>query len=173
MKSNDCTQFRFCPQCAGRLTAKKIDHLPRQVCKDCGFIFYQNSKPTASAIITDSKGQLLLVRRKMNPRKGYWDLPGGFLEEGENPINGLKREMKEELGIDIEISSQIGIYIDDYSGSYQSKTLNIAYEAKSPKGKITPMDDVNEVRWFLKTKIPWRKLAFPWLRAVLKDWLKK
>lgn len=150
---------------------KKLDHLPRQVCQECGFIFYQNSKPTASAIITNSQGQLLLVKRNMNPRKGYWDLPGGFLEEGEDPIKGLKREMKEELNVNVKVGSLVGIYIDDYSCSYQSKTLNIAYVAKPLKGKMTPMDDVSEIKWFSKTKIPWKQLAFPWMHAVLRDWL--
>lgn len=81
--------------------------------------------------------------------------------------------MKEELGINIKVGSLIGIYIDDYPGSYKSKTLNIAYEVKSTKGKMTPMDDINAVMWFSKTKIPWKKLAFKWIKLVLKDWLKK
>lgn len=154
------------------MAVKKTDHLLRQVCKECGFIFYQNSKPTSSAIITNQKSQLLLVKRNLDPRKGYWDFPGGFLEEGEDPVKGLKREMKEELGVSVMVGSQIGIYIDDYSGSYQSKTLNIAYKAKVSKGKITPMDDISEAKWFTKKEIPWKRLAFPWMYPVLKDWLK-
>lgn len=172
MKKNKFNQFKFCPMCAGKLVVKKMDHTQRQVCQKCGFIFYQNSKPTSSAIFSDSKNRILLAKRKINPKKGLWDLPGGFLEEGEDPIKGLKREMKEELGINIQVGPLIGIYLDDYLGSWKSKTLNIAYKVESFEGKMTPADDITEIKWFSKTKIPWKKLAFPWIKSVLKDWLK-
>jgi ADP-ribose pyrophosphatase YjhB (NUDIX family) len=166
--------FRFCPVCAGKLAIKKHDHVKRLVCNKCDFIFYQNSKPTVSAFIINKKGQILLVKRAINPRKGLWDTPGGFLEDGEKPIMGLRREMKEELGILLKDLKFLGIYIDTYCERYEMTTLNILYQAEIASGKLRPMDDVGALKWFGKKDIPWKKSAFRWMkRALLENFLKR
>jgi len=173
MKYKSADYFKYCPRCGGKLFVKRREGARRLVCRNCKFIFYQNSKPTASALITNNKGQVLLVKRGIKPKFGYWDLPGGFLEEGEDPIQGLKREMKEELGVEIYNIRYLGVYMDWYECGYNMSTLNIIYSAKIKSGKIRPMSDVGDIKWFNKSKIPWSKLAFPrWMRSALEDWLK-
>jgi len=164
--------FKFCPVCAGRLLLKKHGPVFHLTCRSCDFIFYQNSKPTASAFIVNQKNQILLVKRAVEPMKGYWDAPGGFLEDGEDPIKGLRREMKEELGVQLADIQFFGIYLDVYNERYAINTLNIIYLAKILKGKLQPMDDISEAKWFSASQIPWSKLGFPWLYQALRDWQK-
>ncbi|MFA5134231.1 MAG: NUDIX hydrolase [Patescibacteria group bacterium] len=171
MNSNNKHPFRFCPVCGGELWVKGLDHGVRLVCAACGFIFYQNSKPTASAIITNGAGQVLLAKRAREPRLGFWDLPGGFLEDGEDPQAGVRREIREELGIDIDIIKIIGIYIDSYGHGSTVHTLNIDYACTVRSGLLRPMDDVAEVRWFSPDAIPWDRLAFRHLAIGLRDWI--
>ncbi|MBU0597450.1 NUDIX domain-containing protein [Patescibacteria group bacterium] len=164
--------FKYCPRCADKLVLRKKGHTAgRLICKKCEFVFYQNSSPTVSAIIISSDGKVLLVKRGINPKKGYWDTPGGFLEEGEDPVVGIKREIKEELGVNVRVVRLLGIYMDLYNHQYMIRTLNIAYQARIISGKIKPMSDVSSTRWFLPSKIPWPRLAFKWIKPALKDWL--
>jgi len=174
MKSRKKQFFKFCPVCAGKLIIKKHDHVKRLVCSQCDFVFYQNSKPTVSAFIINKKGQILLAKRAINPKKGLWDTPGGFLEDGEEPIKGLRREMKEELGISLKNIKFLGIYIDTYYERCEMTTLNILYQVEIASGKLRPMDDVGALKWFGKKDIPWKRSAFRWMkRALLESFLKK
>ena len=95
-------KYSFCPKCGNKLKIVKHENKTRLQCASCGFIFYQNAKPTASVLIENNKGEILLTRRAIEPLKGYWDTAGGFCEEDEHPENAARREIKEELGIDIE-----------------------------------------------------------------------
>lgn len=104
------SKYKFCPVCAGHLKYKFCHGRKRLVCSKCQFVFYQNSKPTVSALITKGS-KILLTKRAIKPKPGYWDTLGGFLEEGEELIKGLKREMKEELGIEIFKIRFLGIYL--------------------------------------------------------------
>lgn len=163
--------FKYCPKCGARLRKKTIENLWCLICSGCGFVFYQNAKPTVSALIVNGKSQILLVRRGINPKYGYWDFPGGFLEEREKPVAGLRREMKEELGIGIKTGRLIGAYLDTYFEKYLRYTLNLIYVVKIASGKMKPMDDVAGWRWFDKNKIPWARLAFKWMRPAFRDGL--
>jgi len=165
--------FKYCPRCAHRLIKKNHEGAQRLFCSSCDFVFFQNSKPTAAALITDNQERILLVKRKIDPFKNYWDLPGGFLELAEEPKKGLAREMKEELGIEIKISSFFDIIIDGYhDNGIKIATLNIYYLAKISSGKPKPDSDISAFKWFAKKDIPFDKLAFSCNGKVLKKWLK-
>jgi len=114
----------------------------------------------------------MLVKRAINPKKGWWDAPGGFLENGEDPVRGLRREMKEELGVSITDVDFLGVYMDTYLHGYKAATLNIIYQAHIGSGAIKPMDDISGFRWFAPRAIPWRRLAFRWLTPALRDWVR-
>ena len=93
--------YPFCPNCGGPLGLRVPagDSHERLVCDNCAFIFYQNSKPCAEALVLRD-GKVLLAQRAVEPFHGAWDIPGGFLENGEHPQDGVVRELREETGLE-------------------------------------------------------------------------
>ncbi len=164
--------YNYCPQCGQSLqkVVLGVNKVSRLKCAACGFIFYQNSKPTASALIVDGD-KVLLGKRSIEPYKNYWDIIGGFLELGESPEAGVHREIKEETGLEIELVDLLGIFMDEY-GEGGDSTLNICYLAKITAGELKPADDVDELHWSTASDIP-KNLAFKNARGIIDLWLKK
>ncbi|MFH1207445.1 MAG: NUDIX domain-containing protein [Patescibacteria group bacterium] len=162
--------FKFCPHCGAKYSRFQKKGMLR--CSRCRYDFYQNSKPTVSVFLEDVQNRILLVKRAVNPKKGWWDSPGGFLEDGEEPRRGLFREIKEELGITLKEVRLLGVYMDTYRHGYDLNTLNLIYLAKIRSGALKPMDDINGYRWFRKNSIPWSRLSFRWLTKALRDLIK-
>jgi len=141
----------------------------RRRCRRCGWIFYGNPIPAALAII-QRRGRVLLGRRARPPYAGTWDLPGGFLEAGERPDECLRRELREELGIGTRRARLVGFGTDRY-GPRGFPVLAVVYRVTPRAGRIRPADDVSEVRWFSRRAIPYREIAFPGLRRLLRAYL--
>lgn len=159
------SSYLYCPCCAGELIKKKLDHQIRSVCSKCGFVFYRNSKPCVAAIVIRG-GKVLLTRRGIQPYQGDWDLPGGFLEYGENPKVGLKRELREELGLACKREEFFEAFVDRYGKSGEF-TLSLYYVV-TPTGRIKKAsDDVSEYAFFALDDLP-RNIAFPSVRRILK-----
>jgi 8-oxo-dGTP diphosphatase len=147
--------WRLCPRCAGELGGDDA----RKECPRCGFVAYASSKPTASAVIVDDRG-VLLARRKHEPFAGFWDLPGGFLEEGEHPLDALRRELREEAGVEIEPGEFLGVWMDRYGDADGAPaTINLYWTGRITAGEPRPADDVEELRWFGRGQLP-GNLAF-------------
>ncbi len=89
-------RFNFCPDCGAKLDTS-TEPFASQTCTHCRRTHYHNSKPCAGALIVRD-GCVLLVKRAVEPFKDYWDIPGGFLEAGEHPQDGMRCEVKEETG---------------------------------------------------------------------------
>ena len=138
-------------------------------CPECGLVEYASSEATASAIVRDEQGRLLLARRAAEPHLGKWDLPGGFLEEGEHPLDGLRRELREEAGVEIEPLELAAIEMDVYGNDDGSPwTLNLYWEARIASGDPRPDDDVSEFRWFAPEELPGdEQIAFANVARVL------
>lgn len=165
--------YKFCPKCGGKLKITKEHEMPRLQCLKCKFIFYQDSKPTASAIILNKKNDMILLgRRKIEPSKGMWDIIGGFLEKDEHPKAGIIREVREETGLEIEILDMIGFFMDSYNNENDSiSTLNICYVARKKSGQEKPDDDVSELKWFEISALP-KELASKNGAEMLKEFKK-
>jgi ADP-ribose pyrophosphatase YjhB (NUDIX family) len=159
--------WTFCPRCRNPLAGNGA----RLACPECGFVVYASSKPTASALCIDN-GRVLLARRAAAPFQGFWDVPGGFLEEGEDPLDGVCRELKEETGLEIEPERFLGIWMDRYGGdSTAEATLNLYWTARVVGGEAAPADDVSELRWFARDELPGAdELAFENVPLVLAAW---
>jgi 8-oxo-dGTP diphosphatase len=159
--------WRLCPRCGGELAGDAA----RLTCGACGFIVYASSKPTAGALCIDD-GRVLLTRRAHPPFEGFWDIPGGFLEEGEDPLDGLRRELKEETGLEVDPGRFLGIWMDKYGGdSTAESTLNLYWTARVVGGEAAPADDVAELRWFDRDELPApNELAFENVPLVLAAW---
>ena len=119
----------------------------------------------------DGEGRLLLARRAHEPDKGQWDTLGGFLDEEEHPEDGLRREVREEAGVEIEVGDFVGAYPDRYGGGDDAPiALNLVYEVTIAGGRLAPADDVSEVRWFTPDSLPDEdELAFGWLARCLAE----
>lgn len=162
-------QFKFCPVCAGKLNIEIHEEKERLVCSQCGYTLYENSKP-CTAVLVEKDGKLLLTKRGVNPFKDWWDLPGGFLENGEDPIEGAARELLEETGLEIEVTDLLGIQVDRY-GDEGVYTLNFHYLARPAGGTPTPKSDVSEIGWFTPDDLP-ENIAFENCRDAVERWKK-
>lgn len=162
---------RFCPRCGAPL---EVDHLPhhthpQQICSVCRRVHYRNAKPCAGVLATRA-GELLLIRRRVAPFRGYWDIPGGFLEPAEHPRAGAVREVREETGFEVALTAFFGFYVDQYLYQEQAiVTLNIYFLADVVGGAAQAGDDAVEVGWFPPRALPVR-IAFPHAQHVLADW---
>ena len=163
--------FKYCPLCGADLgyLRGETENIPR--CDKCGKVFYPAPHPTANAIIVDDKGKVLLTRRKYEPMKGYWDVPGGFLDIGESIEDGLRREIREELDIEIEIGELIGTFPGTY-GEQGIPTINMFYFARITGGIPRAGSDVAGFEWFPSGKIP-EQIAFENGRKALEKWLEQ
>lgn len=157
-------QYQFCPHCGNKYTenTKTIFH-----CNECNKTVYANSKPTASVLIT-KEDNILLGKRGIEPSKGMWDIIGGFLNYGEHPHDGARREAQEETGLAVEIKEYLGSFMDEY-GEDKEATLNMGFIACITGGEMQPNDDIIELKWFSIHELP-QEIAFENGKRMLELW---
>ncbi len=162
--------YKYCPRCQTEFSKNSNRLL---ICPNCKFKQYLNPVPCNGVIIVNEKNQIMLVKRKSEPKKGYWDLPGGFIEPGESFEESVKREIKEELGIEIEMTKLVGIYNDYYLyEGVNIPTFGVVVEAKIKSGELSINDDITDYQFFNKAEVLQQELAFDSLRKGLEDYLK-
>jgi ADP-ribose pyrophosphatase YjhB (NUDIX family) len=130
------------------------DNRERKVCPECGFIDYENPKVVVGSVVTQGE-RILLCRRAIDPRKGYWTIPAGYLELHESTEDGARREAQEEAEATIEIDGILAVYAIPRISQVQ-----LIYRARLVSG-IAPGPESLEVKLFAWEEIPWRDLAFP------------
>ena len=166
------TKYEFCPRCAGRLRLGHphglTDEPEQLICQACGFVFWQNSKPCAGVLVVRD-GRLLLVKRAFEPYKDWWDVPGGFLADGEHPEIGALRELREETGLHVRLTGLVGIFMDTY-GPTGDATLNVFYSGEVAGGSEAAGSDASGLRWFAPDEIP-DNVAFECNRQAIRTWL--
>jgi len=158
--------MKFCSNCAARL-AKRVppgDSLPRYVCDACGEIHYQNPKLVVGAVpVWD--GRLLLCRRAIEPRYGYWTLPAGFMENDETAAQAALRETLEEAGARIELEAPYSLisvpHVNQVHLFYRARLLDLEFK---------PGEESLEVVLFEEARVPWKEIAFRTVGLTLKHW---
>lgn len=158
--------YRFCPLCGHTLQLCQKDGKTRPVCQQCGFVHYLNPAP-AVGVILEQKSGILLVQRKYEPKAGQWSLPAGFVEYDESPIDTAIREVKEETGLDITVTSLLEVYgaCDDP----RTHVLLVVYIGNIIGGKLTPGDDAMKAEFFPLEDLP-KNMAFSSHRAALQKY---
>jgi ADP-ribose pyrophosphatase YjhB (NUDIX family) len=140
------------------------DNRPRLVCDDCGFVAYENPKVVVGSV-TRWDGRILLCRRAIEPRRGFWTLPAGYLELHEETAAGACREALEEACARIEIDGLLAVY-----NIPRLSQVQLIYRARLLDGEIAPGPESLEVRLFAPEEIPWDELAFPSVRWALEQY---
>lgn len=133
------------------------------MCQDCGFVDYENPKIVVGAVAT-WEAKILLCRRAIPPRKGYWTLPAGYLELQETPEAGAKREAWEEARAELAIEQLLGVYTIERLSQVQ-----LIYRAGLVTPAVEPGPESLEVGLFTWEEIPWNEIAFPSVLWALND----
>jgi len=158
--------YRFCPACAGSLEPRllKAGDPERLVCKGCGQIIFMDPKVAVGTIIANSAGDVVLVRRAIEPGYGLWVFPGGYVDKGEVVTTAAIREAREEAGLEIRIDRLLNVY--SYSGR---PLVVIVYTATALTADLNCDEECLEARWFAPDEIPWQSLAFDSTREGLRE----
>lgn len=166
------THSQFCPKCAHPLRYESGD---LSICAACNFHHYDAPRPTSAAIIVNKNGHILMVKRAIEPQKGLWDLPGGFVESKESAEESVIRELKEELGVDIRRESirYFASYPDDYAyDGMQYQIFGLTFIVEVPEDTtFTPDDDVSEARFFAPEEAPLDAIAFSSMKQSVLDYM--
>jgi len=166
MKSN--LSIKFCPYCGYKLVRKMLEGRKRLYCSRCGKIYYENPTPVVAVIARDDEGKILLIKRKIKPRKGEWALPSGFMETEETPTQAALRELAEETGLKGKYKKLIGVYSN--KSEIHGYLVTIIYAVKILGGKLCAGDDAEEADFFAVNQLP--PLAFQSHREALGEVLK-
>ena len=138
------------------------DH-ERLVCRDCGFVHYENPKIVVGSVVSRD-GRILLCRRAIEPRKGLWTLPAGYLELGESADEGARREAWEEARAQIEIDQLLGVY-----AIRRISQIQLIYRASLVSKEVAAGPESEAVDLFAWEDIPWDEIAFPSVHWALQD----
>lgn len=147
---------RYCSQCGTGVVTRVVDDRPREVCPACGTVFYQNPLPVAASVVLNKSREVLLVRRRKEPRRGEWCLPIGFAELGETISQAARRELMEETGIEGRIVRLLDA--DSLDSDFYGGLLIVTFELTKVGGAESPGDDAEAVRYFSLSRLP--NLAF-------------
>ncbi len=159
--------MNFCTQCGGRLEFRVPpgDNLARHVCAACGTIHYQNPRLVVGCV-PEHEGLILLCRRAIEPRRGYWTVPAGFMENGETLQAAAARESREEALAEVAIGSLLSIV-----HVLHAQQVHVFFRATLPKAEFGAGIESLEVELVRPEEIPWPQLAFPSTEFSLRRYL--
>ncbi|HEY4126545.1 MAG TPA: NUDIX hydrolase [Gammaproteobacteria bacterium] len=159
--------MKFCSNCGSTLILKVPpgDHLPRFVCEPCSIIHYQNPK-LVTGCIAEWQGKLLICKRAIEPRAGFWTLPAGFMENGETTEAAAARETAEEAlaeAVDLVPFALVNVpHVDQ---------VHLMFRAVLKDGRHSPGPESLETKLVDEEDIPWGEIAFPSMRFTLDRYL--
>ena len=158
--------MKYCANC-GSPVERRVppgDSLPRWVCDECGEIHYQNPKLVLGTI-PEYEGKLLLCRRAIEPRYGYWTLPAGFMENDETTAQAALRETVEEAGAIVELGAPFSML-----SVPRVNQVHVFYLARLRTLEFKPGEETLEVALFEEGAIPWAEIAFRTVATTLRLW---
>ena len=158
--------MKFCANC-GAAVVQRVppgDSLPRWVCDNCGEIHYQNPKLVVGTI-PEHVGRVLLCRRAIEPRYGYWTLPAGFMENDETASQAALRETLEEAGANVELGEPFTLI-----SVPRVNQVHLFYRAQLTTLDFKPGEETLEIALMEEASIPWKEIAFRTVGLTLKRW---
>lgn len=163
--------FKYCPKCGSGHFIRYDNKQFR--CKDCGFKYFLNPAAAVAAIITNDKGEVLFSIRKFNPSKGTLDLPGGFIDPNEKAEDALKREIHEELNLEVVSMDFLTSFPNDYLyDGFMYQTLDFTFVCKIKNfDTIQANDDVEAVRFVHPKNIDINAIGLKSIRNIVSYYL--
>jgi 8-oxo-dGTP diphosphatase len=162
--------LNFCSRCGAPLTFGPLpgEERDRLACERCGFIAYVNPRLVVTTLPVTDAGELVLLRRGIEPGYGLWAQPGGFLEVDETAHDGAIRETLEETGLVVEPGDVVGLY-----SRPQAAIVVVAFEARIVGGEMRRTPEAIDVRPFAPAEIPWDGIAFNTSTWAIRDWVRR
>ena len=162
------SEINFCPNCGNSVVAEVPpgDNLPRYVCRSCSTIHYENPRVVVGCI-PEHSGSILLCKRSIHPRLGYWTVPAGFMELEETLAEAAMRETWEEARAKVTLGPILAIV--DVTHARQ---VHIFFRAKLPAAEFEAGHETSEVRLFSFAELPWDEISFPSVKIALEHLLK-
>ncbi|MCB0019523.1 MAG: NUDIX hydrolase [Anaerolineales bacterium] len=156
-------EVKFCSRCGTAMVTERRGDRPRRVCPACGYVHFTDPKVGVGVVVLH-EGKLLLVRRTMNPERGKWSLPAGFLDAGEDPAATAIREAYEETNLEIAISGLIDVYFNPPRPD-GGASIFILYAGQLRGGQLQAGDDADAAGFFGPDELP--ELAFASTQAMV------
>jgi ADP-ribose pyrophosphatase YjhB (NUDIX family) len=159
--------MNFCSHCGQPVTLEipAGDHLPRHVCKACGIIHYRNPKLVVGCV-PEHEGRILICRRAIEPRRGYWTIPAGFMENDETLQQAAARECQEEALAEVQIGSLLVV-----AQVLSAQQVHVFFRAHLPSPSFGAGPESLEVELIEPGDISWADIAFPSTEFTLRRYL--
>jgi ADP-ribose pyrophosphatase YjhB (NUDIX family) len=160
--------LKHCSRCGAALVSGPVEgeHRDRLACPSCGHIAYVNPRLVATTLPITASGEIVLIRRGIEPAIGAWAQPGGFLEVDETVHEAAIRETREETGLIVEPGELVGLY-----SRLEATVVVVVYEARIVGGEARPTAEATDIVTFAPGDIPWTGLGFKTTYYALVDWL--
>ena len=152
----------YCQRCGHALERRTFEGKPRPTCPSCGFVVFLDPK-VAVVVLVSEGDRLLFVQRGAEPQIGKWCFPGGYVDQGEQVEAAARREVREETGLEVEITVLIGVY-----SLPSNPVIVVAYSGKVTGGRLVAGTDAEDAGWFAASDLP--ELAFPHNVKIIEDW---
>jgi len=162
------TSLNYCTRCGGELRFGPVEGEDRDrlACEACGHIAYVNPRLVVTTIPVTEAGEVILLRRGIEPGRGSWAQPGGFLEVDETVTEAAIRETLEETGLIVRPGEIVGLY-----SRLEAAVVVLAFEAMVVSGDFRLNPEALEIRAFRPESIPWQGIAFKTTHWALRDWI--
>ena len=154
----------YCPTCGTRTTTRQVAKQTLSECLACDRIFFRNPKVVVTALI-EKDGRVLLGLRDIEPGRGLWGMPGGFVDWDEHPEDAMVRECREEIGVRVEPMELLSVQHVQHE---DDGIVILHYRARLQGGEPVAADEVQQVGWFDPDRLP--PLAFSTHRQILLRW---
>lgn len=164
------TTLNYCTRCGSALEPSRLpgDERERLACRACGLVAYVNPRLVVTTLPITDAGEVVLIRRGIEPGRGLWAQPGGFLEVDETVTEAAIRETFEETGLVVAPGEIVGLY-----SRLEAAVVVVAFEAAIVGGEPRATGEATEIVAFAPERIPWSEIAFQTTYWALRDWVRR